>query len=272
MVGVQDQDKIEGVADGLVADVLVERLREHHVQEIGHVTQAWVGVVVRLADRVAISVRGNRTDLADQPRRRHAELLFVVEFVQVRVKARQRIDHRRQNRHWWCGTWEAFEMMLHPLVQIGETGEIVGEAGVLGGGRQLAKDQQPGDLDEVWRGGELFDRYTTVAQDAVFTVDEGDVAQAAPGIAVPRVERDVAGALAQVADVDCAFTLHPGDDRQLMVYPVEDQGGLVGHGGLLVQGEYSTGQSRWRRVCAPLSRQRDRKGEGINRFRLMRSS
>ena len=205
------------------------------MQEVRHITQAWVGVVVRFANRVAIGVRGNRADLADQPCRRHAELVFVIEFVQVRVKARQRIDHRRQDRHRWRGARKALEMMLHPFVQIGETGEVIGKAGVLGGGRQLPEDQQPGDLDKVWRGRELLDRDATIAQNAVFTVDEGDVTQAAAGITVSRVERDMAGAFAQVADIDRTFTLHPGDDRQFMVYPVEDQGGLVGHGRALIQ-------------------------------------
>ena len=41
---------------------------------------------------------------------------LVLELVELRVEARQGIDHGREDGHGRCGAREAFELVLHPLV------------------------------------------------------------------------------------------------------------------------------------------------------------
>jgi hypothetical protein len=81
------------------------------------------------------------------------------------------------------------------------------EAGQLGLGRQLALQEQPGDLEEARLLRQLLDRVAAVAQDARVAVDVGDGALAGAGVAVARVEGHEPGRAAQLGEVDARFLL-----------------------------------------------------------------
>jgi hypothetical protein len=225
VVGVQDQDQVQCLPHHIGADVLLVGLGEHHVQEVRHIAQRRVRVDVRQAPGVAEGVGGDGADLADEPRRRMAKLGRVLQLVELRVEAGEGVDHGREDGHGGRRAGEALELVLHPLVEVGVRVRSAGEGVVFRLGRQGAADQQPGDLDEGGAVGELLDGDAAVAQDALLPVDVGDGALAAPGVAVARVQGDVAGALPQGADVDGPLALAALDDGELVALPVQGQGG-----------------------------------------------
>ncbi len=76
-------------------------------------------------------------------------------------------------------------------------GELVAEFLQLGFTGQFAEYQQVGGFGKGRLLGQLFDRITAIAQNAVVTVDIANVALAGTGIAVTVVQRDKSGLGAQ---------------------------------------------------------------------------
>src|SRR6185503_4924972 len=97
------------------------------------------------------------------------------------------------------------------------------EVGELLGGGQVAVDEEVADLGEGGLLGDLLDPVAAVAQDALLAVDEGDRALAGAGVAVAGVEGDGARLRAQRGDVDPHLALAAHDDRELVLFAVEDQ-------------------------------------------------
>ena len=83
--------------------------------------------------------------------------------------------------------------------------------------RQLAPDQQVGDLQEGRVLGQLLDRVAAVAQDPLLAVEEGDRAGAGAGVAVAGVEGDQPGLAPQPGDVDGVVALGAADDRKVQL-------------------------------------------------------
>ena len=107
-------------------------------------------------------------------------------------------DHRHRVRV----APEAAEEIRHLLVQHGVVGDAALEVLELGGGRQLAVEQQVGDLEEVRLVGQLLDRVAAVEQLALVAVDIGDRALAGAGRGVAGVEGEDAAFGIEAADVD----------------------------------------------------------------------
>ena len=124
---------------------------------------------------------------------------------------------------------EAFEVVLHVLVQHLVLGQQVRETPQLGAGGQLAHDDQVGHLDEGGFLRQLLDGDAAVAQDALLAVDEGDLALAGTGVAVAVVQRDVAGLVAQRGDVHRALLFGAFDNRKLAALSVQYQFGSLFH-------------------------------------------
>src|SRR5271157_6077626 len=99
----------------------------------------------------------------------------------------------------------------------------------LGAGWQTAMDQEPGCLCERGVLGKLLDRDAAIAQDPFLTVDEGDLACASSGVAVPGVERDQAGAGSKLGNIESQLTFGTLDDRQFDRSPIERQGRVPCH-------------------------------------------
>ncbi len=157
-----------------------------------------------LADRLLEGEGGDGDRLGQQP---GDVQLDVVLALGQRVERGQRRHHRRQDRHRVGGRRIALEELLHVFVEHAVVGQPVVELGELVGGRQLAVEQQVADLGKGRMLGDLLDRVTAVAQDALFAVDEGDRALAAAGVAVAVVERDRGRLRAQAGNVDADLVL-----------------------------------------------------------------
>ena len=105
------------------------------------------------------------------------------------------------------GVREALEELPHALVHAGARGDAPAEFGQLLRGRQFAVDDQIRRLEEDRFTGEVLDAVAAVTQDPLFAVDEGDIADARPGVGKPVVERDVARLIPQRADVNGMLVL-----------------------------------------------------------------
>src|SRR5271157_3457365 len=84
-------------------------------------------------------------------------------------------------------------------------------------------DQEPGCLCERGVLGNLLDWNAPIAQDPFLTVDEGDLAYAGSRVPVPRVERDQAGAGAELGNIEGQLTFGTLDDRQFDRSAIERQ-------------------------------------------------
>ena len=90
---------------------------------------------------------------------------------------------------------DSFERLF---VNQGMVVEHHGKPGQFFAARQLAVDEQIGDLGETRFGRQLFDRISTISQDALFTVKVGDGTFTGSGIEVAVVEGDSACLLPQI--------------------------------------------------------------------------
>ncbi len=126
------------------------------------------------------------------------------------------------------GGGEPIEELLHVLVEQAVVVQVPAELLELLLVRQLAVDQEVGDLGEAGALAELLDRVAAVAQDAALAVDEGDRAAAGAGGAEAGIVGDGAGLAAERLDVDPDLALGAHDHRKLVVLAVEmEPGGLL---------------------------------------------
>ncbi len=94
----------------------------------------------------------------------------------VLIERRQSGGGRRQDGHRVGLLRKGIEELPHVLVQQGVDGDLMVEVVEFGLGRQLAEDQQVGDLDERGVLGQLLDRVAPIAQDAGLAVQVCDIA------------------------------------------------------------------------------------------------
>ena len=166
MVGVQDQDAVHGARQDRVVDVGLRRHGIEHVEEVLRIAQVVARIHEGLADRVLVGPGGDGRHLGDQPEGRDLALARIVDVEVVVVEGGQRPDHAAEDRHRMGVAAEAVEEAPQLLVHHGVVGDVLAEFGELGAGRQLAFQQQVGDLDEVRLLGQLLDRVAAVQQDA----------------------------------------------------------------------------------------------------------
>ena len=233
VVGVQQQEEIERLRDLRERDVRLVGGREHHVQEILAIRQVAPRMDVRQTPAGAVRVGRDRAHLRDDHRRGRLvglEVALVVVGRQVGIVGAQRIQHGRKDRHRMGVARKALEQVLHARVNGRVLCEQLGEPLALRRERQLPVDDEVGCLDEGGMLGELFDGIAAVAEDAGLTVDEGDRTLAGTGVSVTLVVGDVTGIVAQVANVHRLFALRTDHDGEAILYVVEFERGVGGHG------------------------------------------
>jgi hypothetical protein len=166
VVGVQQEQQVQRLGGDRVDLVLLGRHAEGHAQEVVDVAERVVGVQERLPDRLLVGVRRDGRHLGHEAHRRHLDVLVVERVQAVLVEGRQRAHGRRQHGHRVGVGREAAEELAEVLVQHRVLADLGLPAVELVRGRQLAVDEQPGDLEEAGLLGELLDRVAAVAQDA----------------------------------------------------------------------------------------------------------
>ena len=182
VVGVQDEQHVERLDEPLVGGEAVLAHPEQHRQEVRGVAELVVGVDERLALRVPERPGAERRHLGDHPHDLELARLVVGDVAGVGVERRQRADGGHQHAHRVGVVAEALHEALHVLVHERVVGDVVHPGLVLGLGRQLAVDQQVGDLEEGRLLRQLLDRVAAVLQDPLVAVDERDRALARGGV------------------------------------------------------------------------------------------
>ena len=99
VVGVEDEEDVEGLREPRVRLVLDLGHLLHHPEEVAGVIEVVVGVDVGKPEAVAVGEGGQRRHLGDHPDRRHVALLLVVDLLRVRVEGRHRADAGEQDPH-----------------------------------------------------------------------------------------------------------------------------------------------------------------------------
>ena len=158
VVGVQDEELVEGL-DHVGVDVVVRRRdAERHPEEVLLEGELVVRVEERLADALLVGVGRDRRQLGEEADRRDLDVLLVERVEAVLVEGAERRDRRRQDRHRVGVAREAVEERLEVLVQHRVLAHPLGEAVELGLRRQLAVDEEVGHLEEAGLLGQLLDR------------------------------------------------------------------------------------------------------------------
>ena len=226
MVRVQDQDAVHGARQDRVRLPGLRRHGVEHVEEVLRVAQVVARIHEGLADRVLVGPGRDGRDLGDQPEAGDLPRLRVVDVEVVVVEGGQRADHAADHRHRVRVAAEAVEEAPQLLMHHGVVGDALAEVLELGRGRQVAFQQQVGDLDEVGVLRQLLDRVAAVQQHAGIAVDIGDLAVAARGRAVAGVEGEDAEVTVELADIDHVRADGAGQHRQARaaVRPVQRDG------------------------------------------------
>ena len=200
---------VEGVLEHRIRPVAQLGGLGHHVQEVAGVGQFVVRVGVGQADRMPVGERRERRHLGDQPHDLLAARFRVEDRLRVRVERRQRGHGADQDAHRVRVVMEAVDELLDVLVHERVVGDLLDPRLRLGRARQLAVQQQVGDLQERAVLGQFLDRVAAVAQDPLLTVDEGDGAAAAGGVQ----ERRIVGQQPEVVVADLDLAQVGGADR-----------------------------------------------------------
>ena len=214
VVGVQDEQHVQRLDQVGVLLVGLGGEAERHPQEVLDQPAGVVRVEERLADRLLVRVGGDGRQLREQAQGGDLHLLLVEGVQRVLVEGRQRADRRGEHRHRVRVAREPVEEQLQVLVQQRVPADPLVELAQLVGGRQLAVDQQVGDLEEAGLLGQLVDRIAAVAQDPGVTVDVGDLRGARRRVHEADVEGDLARRRQELARVEAVGTLGRLDDGQ----------------------------------------------------------
>ena len=219
VVGVQDEQHVQGPGQDRRRLVVLARDGEHHVQEVLRVAEVVLRVDEGLADRLLVGERGDGRQLGDETDDVQVDVLF------LGVEGGQRRDHRGQDGHRMGRRRVRLEELLHVLVDQRvppQPGAEVLELLFVG---QLAVDQQVADLDEGRLLRELLDGVAAVAEDPLLAVDEGDRAAAGTGVAVARVQCDRAGQAPEGVALDRHFALGADDYGEFVLLVLVGQFG-----------------------------------------------
>ncbi len=215
VIGVQDEDQVHRARQHRIDRVLLGRHGERHVQEVLGVFEIVLGIDEGLADRVFVGHRRDRRHLGDEPVAGDDALTRVVDVGAVVVEGRERADHAAHDRHRMRIAAEAAEEGRELLVHHGVHGDVALELLLLGGGRQLAVQQEVGGLHEIAVLGQLLDRIAAVEQLALVAVDIGDLGLAAARGGKAGIEGEMAEIGVKPPDVHHLGAQRPRQQRQL---------------------------------------------------------
>ena len=212
MVGVEDEQNVEGVLEPrvrLVADLghLVD-----HREEVARVGQLVVRIDVRLALVVAERERGQRRHLGQQPDDLDVADVWILDLARLGIERGQGTDRREQHPHRVGVVAEALHELLDVLVHEGVDRDLVRPLVELLLAGQLAVDQQIRHLEVARALRQLLDRIAPVLEDALLAVDERDRRATRRGGHVGRV----VGHQAEVVLVDLDVAQLGGADRAVL--------------------------------------------------------
>ena len=217
VVGVQDEQHVEGLGDLGIDLVGLGGEAEGHPEEVLHQAQRVVRVQERLAGRLLVRIGRDGGQLREQSDGGQLDLLGVLGIERILVVGAQRVHGAGEHRHRVRVTREAVEEAFEVLVQQRVPPDLVGEILELRRRRELPVDQQIAHLDEGGLLGELLDRDAPVAQDALVAVDVGDGRLGGRGVDEAAVEGRQSGFGEEFAERNRVTSLGGLQDRELQL-------------------------------------------------------
>ncbi len=193
VVGVQDEDAVHGLGQYRADRFDLARGVEHHVQEVFRVVQVVARIHHRLASGVLVGHGGDGRNLGNQAHRGDFAVLRIIDVQGVVVEGGEGADDAAHDRHRVGVTAETVEEALELLVNHGVVLDGADELLFLRSVRQFAVEQQVAGFQVVGAFGQLLDRVAAVQQDALVTVDVGDLRLAGGGGHEARVKSEVTG-------------------------------------------------------------------------------
>jgi hypothetical protein len=209
VVGVEDEQDVQGPGQARVGLVLDLRHLEQHREEVLRIGEVVVRIDVRQPQVVPVGEGRQRRHLGDHPDRRHVALLGVVDVLRVGVEGGERPDGGEQHPHRVGVVAEALDELLDVLVHEGVVGDVVDPPFELLLGGELAEDEQVGHLEIGRLLAQLLDRNPPVLEDPRLAVDVGDRRAAGSRVG----ERRVVGHQAEVLVGDLDLAQIDGPDR-----------------------------------------------------------
>lgn len=191
VVGVDDEQGVEGPLEHGVRAVLVSGEVVEQVEKVARVGQALGGPVEGPALSHAVRCGGERGRLADDAENLlvedlegggiarggiRVEFLALQRWVRFWGKSAQRGKGRGHHGHGVRVITEGLEHALNVAVDIRVVHDLILPALELRAGRQLAVDEQECGFEEVALVDELLDRVPSVSQDAILAINVGDFA------------------------------------------------------------------------------------------------
>ena len=173
MVGMKDENLVHRFGQNRADLIRLRRNRETHMQEVFRIRQIIARVNEGLAYRIFISHRRQCRDFRNQTVRGNFALRRVPNIERVVIERRQCPDHAAHHRHRVGVAAEPAIEVAELLVDHRVIGHVAVELLLLVLVRQVAVQQQVGDIQEVGVLGEVLDRIPAVQQDAFVAVDMG---------------------------------------------------------------------------------------------------
>lgn len=185
-----------------------------HVQEVGGVIQIVLRVNEGLADMVLVGHGGDRRHLRDHAQRSDHALVRIGDVRRVVIEGRESADRAAHDGHRVCVATIAGEEAAHLLMHHGVARDAGVEILLLRSRRQFAVEQQIAGFEEVALFSQLLDGETTMQENALVTVDIGDLGFAGGRRRETRVVGEGARVLVERGDIDDAWSNRAFPDRE----------------------------------------------------------
>ncbi len=202
-----------------------------HVHVIARVAELGIGVDIRQAQPMPISIGGQGGHLGDQPHDLAAAHRRIADVPRLRIEGRKRGHHRHQRAHRMGIVMEGLQQLLHVF----RNQQVLLDLAVPGGqfslGGKLPVQEKERDFEERAVFGKLLDRVAPVSQDAAIAIQIGDRTLARRRVHERRVVRhqpEIARAGLNLPQV------HGADRAVLNGYGIRLLGAIIGDGKGLV--------------------------------------
>ena len=228
MVRVQDEEDVEGALEHGVGFEVPGSHAVEHAEEVARVGELVLRIDVGQPPMMPVCESRQRGHLRDQPCDLGPAYRRIVDLLRLGVEGRQRGDRADHHPHRVRVVAERLQQLRHVLVHIRMERHVVHEAIELVLRRELALEDQVGDLEERAALGELLDRVSAVPEDALPSVDERDRAPRGSSVRVRGVVRHHPEVV--VLDLDLAQVHGPDDISLQDVHLVVASGPVVPNG------------------------------------------
>ncbi len=229
MVRVEDEECLERGGQVVVDVVLFDGSTEGEAEVVLDVAEAVLRVLERLTDGGLVRVRGQRRHRTDETKRCFLDVLRIVGIEVLAVERAEAHDACGEQHHRVAAAREGTVELTEALVEHHALGDLRGEIVELRLGRELAVDQEVGNLKERGLLSELLDRVAAVTQDALLAVNVGDRRLARSSVDETGVQGGVPGGSEDLRDVQTAGPFGRRYDREIELSFVYLQNCIVSH-------------------------------------------